>query len=133
MQRSRVLIVAESPFQLTLMADLLEANDITTVRESSLDQAGRALATVDPTLVVVDVDLAHGTPDGLERLRSEASSRSVPLLVVTEKGQRAVAEQVLSDCADGFAVEKPIDTSAFPRKVVQEIRRHTTQTRPAQA
>ena len=132
MQRARVLIVAESTFQLTLMADLLDANDITTVREGSLDQAGRALATVDPTLVVVDVDLADGTPDGLERLRREAARQSVPLLVVTERGQRAVAEQVLADC-DSLAVEKPIDTSAFPRKVVQEIRRHTTQTRPAQA
>ena len=132
MERPRVLIVAESPFQLTLMADLLEANDIMTVREGSLDQAGRSLVTIAPTLVVVDVDLAHGTPDGLDRLRRAATKQSVPHLVVTEKGQRAVAEQVLAD-GDSFAVEKPIDTSAFPRKVVQEIRRRTTQTRPAQA
>lgn len=132
MQRASVMIVAQSPFQLTLMADLLEANDISTVRERSLDHAGRSLAAVGPTMVVVDLDLADGAPRGLDRLRKEAGRRNVPVLVVTEKGQREVAEQVMKGCDSG-TVEKPIDTSAFPRKVVQEIRRHTTRTRPAQA
>ncbi len=132
MQRASVMIVAESPFQLTLMADLLEANDITTVRERSLDQAGRSLAGAAPTMVIVDLDLADGAPKGLERLRRESERHDVPLLVVTEKGQRQVAEQVLKGCETG-TVEKPIDTSAFPRNVVAEIRRHTTRTRPAQA
>ena len=132
MQRASGMIVAESPFQLTLMADLLEANDIMTVRERSLDQAGRVLGRAAPTMVIVDLDLADGAPQGVERLRKAAMRYDIPLLVVTDKGQRQVAEQVLKGCEAG-TVEKPIDTSAFPRKVVAEIRRHTTRARPTQA
>ena len=132
MRKSKVMIVASSPFQLALMGDLLEANEITTLRESSVEAAVAALDTVSPVMIVVDLDLAEADCKALDRLKGKAKECAVPLLLVAEKGQRAVAEQVLGDL-NAETVEKPIDTSGFPRKVVQEIRRHTTMSRPAEA
>ena len=132
MRKSKVMIVASSPFQLALMGDLLEANDITTLRESSAEAAAESLESVSPVMIVMDLDLADADRKALDHLKSKSKECSVPLLLVTEKGQRAVAEQLLGGLSTE-TVEKPIDTSGFPRKVVQEIRRHTTMSRPAEA
>jgi CheY-like chemotaxis protein len=126
MERSRVLIVAQSPFQLALMADLLEANDIETVRVHNPAEATRALGKMPYSMVVVDLDLGRGSHEGVDAIKKESSKRGIPLLLVTDTAQKSVADQILAGCR-AVTFVKPIDTSAFPRRVIQEIRRATTQ------
>jgi CheY-like chemotaxis protein len=128
MERSRVLIVAQSPFQLALMADLLEANDIETVRVHNPAEATRALGKMPYSMVVVDLDLGRGSGshEGVDAIKKESSKRGIPLLLVTDTAQKSVADQILAGCR-AVTFVKPIDTSAFPRRVIQEIRRSTTQ------
>ncbi|MAE94965.1 MAG: hypothetical protein CL910_09925 [Deltaproteobacteria bacterium] len=125
MNSVRVVIVAQSPFSLTLMGDLLEANDIVTARARTPGEASALLESGNVDMIVVDFELGAGSPNGIDEMRRRADRLGIPMLVVAERGQREAAEQVLAGCSTG-TVEKPIDTSAFPRKVIEEIRRHTT-------
>jgi len=128
----RVMIVAESPFSLTLMADLLEANDIKADRCRSVEDAAMALGSGTYNMVVVELDVSEGqAPVGMDRLKGEAGNRDIPVLLVAERSQREAAEQILAGCRTG-TVEKPIDTSAFPRKVIEEIRRSATESGSAE-
>lgn len=125
MDRPTVLLVAANPFHLSLMSDLLEANDIRTVHARGAADALTTARDRLPTLVVVDLDLpgeeSRRIMDGLKRWDE---TRHIPVMAVADRAQREGLGQILEACESG-AVEKPIDTGVFPRRVIQEIRRHT--------
>ena len=124
MNLNKVLVVAENSFQLALMADLLEANGLRTVRATSAKEALRLAESIQPKLVVVDVSLPrNGSQRVLERLRSQPATRDVPVVAVADRSRdqeaRCVKEQSYTACID-----KPICTSGFTRSVMREMRRH---------
>jgi CheY-like chemotaxis protein len=131
MERPSVLIVAASPFHLALMGDLLEANDIRTLRAHRAAEALGCVGDGNPTMVVVDLDLPPAEcRQLLDGLAAQAATRSIPVLAVTGPEQVETAREIVAR-TDGRAVEKPIDTGVFARTVVEEIRRHSSRERPA--
>ncbi|MSR74925.1 MAG: response regulator [Planctomycetes bacterium] len=131
MQTPLVLIVASSPFHLTLMGDLLEANDIRTVRVTVADAAIAACEQHQPTLVVLDLDLAEQEGRRLVQALCGFGSCGIPVVTVGDRSQREMFDAILgmnNGLSVGGMVEKPIDTGVFPRRVLQEIRRHTEST-----
>jgi CheY-like chemotaxis protein len=126
MDRATVLIVAANPFHLSLMSDLLEANDVRTVRAKSAAEALTTAKERAPTMVVMDLDLpGEESRKIVDGLKKREETRSVPVMAVADRSQREMFAQILECCESG-SVEKPIDTGVFPRRVLQEIRRHTT-------
>ncbi len=125
MSRPKVLIMSESPFHLMLMGDLLDANDLMTVRAHSATQGIEALRRERPDLAVVDLEMSHlHQKRFLDACRASGESGETPVVLVAASNQRDEAENLLSHLS-GRAVLKPIDTGRFPRAVLHEIRRPT--------
>lgn len=128
MERPTVLIVANNEFQIRLMTELLEANDLRIVRASAAADVAKTTREVLPELVVLDLELpVVETQRVLQGLRQGTKTRGIPILAVGDKPQQSVNAGVLASCV-GNVVEKPIDTGAFPRRVLKEIRRLTNGT-----
>ena len=126
MERPTVLIVAANTFHLALMADLLEANDIKTVRARGAADAILTLDIETPMLAILDLALPNEDQQRvMEALRACEETQGIPIMAVADRGQREMFASVLAAC-EGGALEKPIDTGMFPRRVIQEIRRYTT-------
>ena len=128
MQTPLVLIVASSPFHLPLMGDLLEANDIRTVRVTHAATALKACCVQQPTLVVLDLDLSEHEGCSLVQGLCTLGGSPIPVVTVGDRSQREMFDAILgmnNGLSVGGMVEKPIDTGVFPRRVLQEIRRHT--------
>ena len=126
MERTTVMIVAVSPFHLALMADLLEANDIRTVRATSAEDAFETVQTTRLTLAVLDLDLPEeASRKIMSFLANPKVGVGIPVIAVGDRGQQEIFASVLAAC-ESSSLEKPIDTGMFPRRVIQEIRRHTT-------
>jgi len=125
MNEHHVLIVAANPFSLGLMSDLLAANGIRTEHASLAREAPALAKSLHPTMVIVDMDLPGGGVDQLlGSLRRDPVTRDIPVMTVGEGRERQVAERILGSL--GSSLPKPIDTSEFPRTVIQQIRRHST-------
>ncbi len=128
MERPTVLIVANNDFQVRLMTELLEANDLRIVRASAASEVATTTREVLPELVVLDLELpVSETHRVLQGLRQGTRTRGIPILAVGDKPQQALNAGVLANCV-GEVIAKPIDTGAFPRRVLKEIRRLTNGT-----
>lgn len=121
-----VLIVAPSPFQLSLMSDLMAANGVRTRRARGIDQAIAAARQDPPTLVLLDLEFGARESSRLAReLARHEETGDVAVLAVAARDEREAAAQLVAKL-DGPALEKPIDCTEFPRTVLREIRRQTT-------
>lgn len=129
MERATVLIVAASPFHLELMSDLLAANDVKTIRATGAADAIAKVKLEKPSMVVLDLDLPKEESERIVRV-ARAQKAEVPVLAIAARANRSDLEGLLRECAGG-SVEKPIDTGVFPRRVLQELRRHTETSRQA--
>ena len=122
MALSRVLVVASNPFQLALMCDLLEANDVRTMRATTAIEALDVARRLPPSIVLVDLDLPPGEPDRVRTgMRSWATTRDVPLLAIGDNRATRSAPKRVTGNWDG-CLDKPIDTGAFPREILARIR-----------
>jgi len=119
MSAKTILLVAENDFHLSLMADLLAANGLRTLRAHEPQEALHMAETHQPALVVVDLDLEPGASDGiLAALHTRPATAQIPVVAVAsqEQGGRVVGQPYAA------CLEKPINTSSFPRKVLRALR-----------
>ena len=122
MDMDKVLVVAENPFSLALMSDLLEANGLRTIRARSSREAIECAERLLPDLVVVDVALSgNGSKVVLDRLKTRPRTRDIPVLAVGDRNQAAEAQRIL-DKRFAARMEKPISTTRFARSVVRAVR-----------
>lgn len=119
----KILVVANSPFHLGLMSDLLEANEVRTERAASVAEAIRRIPAFRPGLVVMDMDLPVQEASRLIGwLRVDPEARDLPVVAVAPRDRRPAAQSLLDFAFAGW-VEKPIDTCSFSRRVLQHMRR----------
>ena len=122
----QVLIVAQDDFHLSLMSELLAANDVRTLRARSSTQALATILRSQPTMVLLDLDLPEEeTSRVMAGLKAQDPDHQIPVMALTDAHHETMAPKVLDACLSA-RVTKPIDTGAFPRVVMQEIRRRTT-------
>ena len=104
------------------MSDLLEANGLRTIRARSSRKAIECAERLLPDLVVVDVALSgNGSKVVLDRLKTRARTRDIPVLAVGDRNQAAEAQRIL-DKRFAARMEKPISTTRFARSVVRAVR-----------
>lgn len=124
MMSHHVLIVAQDDFVSGLVSDLLEANDLRTHRARTAGEAVNLARDVQPAMVLVDAGAEPTTASAvLEGLRRRPDTREIPVMTL-ESGAGRVSERAIG--AVSASVCHPIDTAEFPRRVMQELRRHTT-------
>ncbi|MEQ1792817.1 MAG: response regulator [Nitrospira sp.] len=117
--RTKILIVDDSPdFQLLVKAFLSEENYLTLSAGDTLQATGSALRE-KPSLIIVDIGLPGG--DGwmlLDRLKSNAFTRTIPVVVVTGQTKQGLEEKSKTKGAVAF-LNKPIEKQALLTTITQ--------------
>jgi phosphate regulon transcriptional regulator PhoB len=115
---SRVLIVEDEPDIRDLLAFHLERAGYQVARASTGAEALRQVRSVHPDLIVLDLMLPE--MDGLEvcrRLRADAGTATVPVIMLTAKGDEVDRVVGLEMGADDYVV-KPFS----PKEVLARVR-----------
>ena len=115
--KNRILLVDDSETVLMLERMILKGGsyDVTTARDGR-EGVAKALA-LKPDLILMDVIMPE--MDGIEAirtLRASRETRSIPILIVTTKGEEESMETgYLSGCSD--YITKPIDSLELLTKI----------------
>ena len=118
-----VLIIEDNEKNMKLARDLLQYHGFEIVTADNAED-GLVLARERlPKLVLMDIQLPG--MDGvtaLGKLRSEATTRHIPVVAMTASVMKEDRERFDSAGFDGF-ITKPIDVRAFPQQVRDHVAR----------
>ena len=118
---ARILLVDDVPENIRLLEAVLGPEGYELLAAGSGAQALRLVATSDPDLVLLDLRMPD--MDGHEvcrRLRADASTRALPVLMITAAGDREKVS-ALESGADDF-VAKPFDPGELLARVRSLVR-----------
>lgn len=111
--RAKILVVDDSQdFQLLVKAFLSAESYLVLSASDTLQATGSALRE-KPSLIVVDIGLPGG--DGwmlLDRLKTNALTKHIPVIVVTGQAKIGLEEKSKSNGAAGF-LNKPFEKTTF--------------------
>jgi CheY-like chemotaxis protein len=128
---TKILIVDDSPdFHLLVKAFLSEEHYLLLSAADTLQATGSALRE-KPALIIVDIGLPGG--DGwmlLDRLKSNAFTRNIPVVVVTGQTKQGLEEKSRTKGAVAF-LTKPIEKQALLSTVTGILRPPTPPVPPA--
>lgn len=115
--RKKILLVDDSPTAILWQRLILEADPYDIVVANDGEECVRVAKAEMPDLVLLDVIMPRmGGFEALRALRAEESLRSVPVLMVTTRGEMAnVLEGYESGCNE--YITKPVDRAELLTKV----------------
>lgn len=122
--KKRVLLAEDEPNIVESLTFLLERAGYEVAVETNGRDALHSAMTHLPDVLILDVMLPE--MDGYEilrRLRSDTKSESLPILMLTAKGQREDRETAL-DCGADLFITKPFANSAIIEAVGSLADRH---------
>jgi CheY-like chemotaxis protein len=120
---TRILIVDDNPTNLKLVTFLVKAHGYDVDTASDADTALAAIRAKRPTVILMDLQLPG--IDGLEltrRLKSDPSTRAIPIIAVTAYAMKGDHEKALSAGCDDY-VTKPIDTRTLADVIAKQVAR----------
>src|SRR3954449_9268936 len=113
----RILIVEDTPLNLELARDVLEAHGYEVWAAANAEECLALLETRQPDLILMDVQLPG--MDGLQltqQLRADPATRRLPIVAMTAHAMVEDAERVRAAGCDGYLV-KPIQTRTLAKQV----------------
>lgn len=125
--KPRVLVVEDEPAQREVLIYNLESGGFEVVRSGSGDQALLLVDEEQPDIILLDWMLPGVS--GIEicrRLRARASTRNVPIIIMSAKSEEADRVRGLETGADDYVV-KPFSVAELIARVRTQLRR----TRPS--
>jgi CheY-like chemotaxis protein len=120
-----ILIVDDDAASLTLVEQMLEAEQFETRSAATPQQALEVLKTWTPSAILLDIQL-HGLDNGLEfarRLKANVATRVIPVVAFTAYSDKWTESEARAAGCDGYLV-KPITA-----KVLAETIRKTVEAR----
>jgi twitching motility two-component system response regulator PilH len=119
MARARILVVDDSPTQLSLISAPLVAGGFEVVTASSGEEALRKVASDQPNLVVLDVVMPNQNGFQICRaIKNSPESKHIPVILLTSKNQPADKYWGMRQGADEY-LTKPFQ----PETLVSSVRR----------
>jgi CheY-like chemotaxis protein len=112
-----ILVVEDNPANLLLVRSVLGLAQFQVASAGTIAEARSAIAKSMPDLVLMDVRLPDG--DGLEltrELKTDASTASIPIVVLTAHAMAADNDAARAAGCDGF-ITKPIHTRTFAEEI----------------
>jgi signal transduction histidine kinase/CheY-like chemotaxis protein len=120
MAGERILVVEDNETNMKLVRDVLQAKGYTTLEASTGEDAVELARTLDPALVLMDIQLPG--IDGIEalaQLRGDERTSAIPVVALTAQAMRGDRERFLDDGFDGY-LSKPVDVT----ELLHAVRRH---------
>lgn len=116
-----ILIVEDNPKNIKLLRDVLQFKGYE-ILEAKTGEAGVELARQrHPALILMDVQLPGiDGREAMKVLKTDASTRQIPIIVVTSFAMKGDRESLLADGFDGY-LAKPIDIKELPRVVAKYL------------
>ena len=118
--RTKVLIIDDDPQLRTLVARLLSHEGYETHAAADATEAVDALRTVAPDLVLLDVMMPH--TDGIDLLADIRTKSSIPVIMLTGRGDEADRILGLRTGADDYVV-KPFSPGELTARIESVLRR----------
>ncbi|GAB5470691.1 MAG: hypothetical protein Kilf2KO_37210 [Rhodospirillales bacterium] len=120
---ARILIAEDEPFIVESLSFLLQHAGYQVAAVADGEEAMSAIARGNPDLLILDAMLPSASGfDVLARLRRQPSSKSLPVMVLTAKGQAADRQRMFDLGADDF-VTKPFGNKDLLQRVETLLRR----------
>ena len=117
MAGERILVVEDNEKNMKLFRDVLQAKGYSTLEATTGEDAVELARTLDPALVLMDVQLPG--IDGIEalaRLRRDERTSSIPVVALTAQAMSGDRERFLDVGFDGY-LSKPVDVVELIRAV----------------
>ncbi|HYO93373.1 MAG TPA: response regulator [Polyangiaceae bacterium] len=121
MERETILIVDDNAVNLKLARVLLAGEGYAVATAADAVEALRALETLRPSLILMDIQLPG--MDGLEltrRLKAEPGTRSIVVIALTAYAMKGDAEKAFAAGCDDY-ISKPIDIDTLPRTIARHL------------
>ena len=113
----RILVVEDNEKNMKLFRDVLQAKGYSTLEATTGEDAVELARTLDPALVLMDVQLPG--IDGIEalaQLRGDERTSAIPVVALTAQAMRGDRERFLDVGFDGY-LSKPVDVVELLRVV----------------
>ena len=117
MAGERILVVEDNETNMKLVRDVLQAKGYSTLEATTGEDAVELARTLDPALVLMDVQLPG--IDGIEalaQLRGDERTSAIPVVALTAQAMRGDSERFLDAGFDGY-LSKPVDVIELIRVV----------------
>jgi two-component system, cell cycle response regulator DivK len=111
MAGERILVVEDNETNMKLFRDVLQVSGYSTLEATTGEDAVELARTLDPALVLMDVQLPG--VDGLQalgQLRQDERTSSIPVLAVTAQAMSGDRDRFLGAGFDGY-LSKPVDVA----------------------
>ncbi|MEH3035543.1 MAG: response regulator [Sphingomonas adhaesiva] len=108
-----ILIVEDQPLHAKLFVEVARANGMKAIATARGEEALKLMASVRPTLVLMDVYLPDG--DGrhvIAHMRGDDRMQAIPVVAISALSDRDTIDGSLSAGADGF-LSKPVSIKAL--------------------
>lgn len=124
--KKRILVVDDESDMLRIAKDLLEEEDYAVITASGASEAAQKLQAGAPDLILSDVRMPMKNGfEFLKDLRQDPVTRSVPVIMVSIKGEESDKVLGLELGADDY-VTKPYSKRELAARVKAVLRRHHT-------
>jgi CheY-like chemotaxis protein len=113
MHSDTILVVDDNPMNLKLLRLLLAHEGFDVVTAIDAEAAEVVLATVHPTLILMDIQLPG--KDGLDftrEIKANPTTRGITIIALTAYAMKGDDQKALAAGCDGY-IPKPIDIETF--------------------
>jgi CheY-like chemotaxis protein len=121
MAGERILVVEDNETSMKLFRDVLQAKGYSTLEATTGEEAVELARTLDPVLVLMDVQLPG--IDGIEalaQLRGDERTSAIPVVALTAQAMRGDSEHFLDIGFDGY-LSKPVDVAQLMQVVESSV------------
>ena len=119
--KQRILLVEDDSFLASIYAQKLELEGYEVSFATNGDDGMKMAKKEEPSLVLLDLRLVPGKMDGfemLQTLKSDAELKEIPVLVLSNLGQREDVERCMQLGAAGYIIK----AHSLPHETVKRIK-----------
>jgi CheY-like chemotaxis protein len=119
--RRVVVLVEDSPLNLELATDILEAAGFTVLPAGTAEDGIALARSAKPDIILMDIRLpAMDGYQAVRVLKDDPRTRGIPTVALTAQAMKGDDELARSAGFDGY-LSKPIDTRTFARSVAMYL------------
>ena len=114
---AKILIVDDDPTMVSVLSEVLREHRHEIIPASNSERAFEIVKEKAPDLVLTDIEMPEGKPQGLKLLQQiKEHNRSIPVVMITGQGTKERAVQALRGGAHDF-IEKPFQIDELVKRV----------------